>query len=414
MNKEYIKNIIIDQREDISEQLKNKRIILRNGIKECKKYIKHPNLLLISGLRRAGKSVFAHLLKEKDKYSFLNFDDERLIQFTAKDFNNVLECFYELYRKVDYILFDEIQNIKGWELFINRLRNRYKVIITGSNANLLSRELATHLTGRYLEFVLFPMSFEEFLRFSSLTIEKDIFYSTQKKSKITQLFHLYIKQSGIFEFYQFGREFLRKLWSSVITKDIIARYQIKYPHILEELALILANSFSSKVSVNNLSKHLQVKSSHTISEYIKYLENSFLIFTVNKFSYKLKEQLSSFKKIYITDHGFINALSVNFSENKGRLLENIVAIELKRHCLFRNNEFFYWDNYHFECDFVIKRRKQIVSLYQVCAELNINNKKREIAGLVGAMKEFGLKKGYILTESQEDEIRVNNYKISIR
>ena len=227
------------------------------------------------------------------------------------------------------------------------------------------------------------------------------------------MFNNYITNSGIFEYYKLGKEFLRNLWSVVITKDIVARYNVKYPRVLEELSVLLVNSFASKISFSKLSRHFKIKSYHTINEYMRYLENSFLIFTVNKFSYKIKEQLSAFKKVYIIDQGFINALSFNFSENKGKLLENIVAVELKRRSYRENFSIYYWDNYNVECDFIIKQGLKITSTYQVCSELNLNNRKREINGLVNAMKEFNLKEGYILTESTEEEIRVNGFKIFV-
>jgi predicted AAA+ superfamily ATPase len=235
MNKEYLKNVIIDQREEIGGRLKKEETIAREGFEICRLYIKHPNILLISGMRRAGKSFFSHLLVGRNNYAFLNFDDERLIEFKTKDFNVVLECFYELYGNFDYIVFDEIQNIRGWELFVSRLRGKFKIIITGSNANLLSKELATHLTGRFSDFVLFPLNFREFMKYNHLVIKDAGLYSTKERSGITALFEKYLKSGGIFEYYKFGGEFLRNLWSSIITKDIAVRYKIKYPHILEEL-----------------------------------------------------------------------------------------------------------------------------------------------------------------------------------
>ncbi len=413
MNKEYLKNVIIDQREEISERLRKEKTISRDGFEMCHKYIKYPNLLLISGMRRAGKSFFSHLLVNNKNYVFLNFDDERLIELKAKDLNLVLECFYELYKNFDYIVFDEIQNIDGWELFINRLRNKYKIIVTGSNANLLSKELATHLTGRFSDFVLFPLSFKEFLSYNHVTLNDNSLYSTKQKSGISALFDKYLKTGGIFDYYKFGGDFLRNLWSSIITKDIVVRYKIKYSHILEELSLSLINNFTCKISGRNLTRQFGLKSPHTINEYIRFIESTFLIFTVNKFSYKIKEQMTTLKKIYVIDNGFINVLSFVFSENKGRLLENIVAVELKRRSCREKSDIFYWGNYNIECDFIVKKMKKIVMAYQVCNEITTNNKEREISGLIGAMKEFKLKNGIILTSSQEEEINLDGFKINV-
>ena len=411
MNKEYLKNVITDQRDEISERLAEEDIIPREGFDVCRSYISHPNLLLVSGLRRAGKSFFSHLLTGKKKYAFLNFDDERLVEFKVADFNLVLECFYELYKDFEYIIFDEIQNIKGWELFISRLRSKYKIIITGSNANLLSKDLATHLTGRFLDFVIFPLSFKEFLTFNNFTLHNKALYSTRGRSEIAAFFEKYLKTGGIFDYYKFGSAFLRNLWSSIIVKDIVVRHGIKYPHILEQLSLVIINNFACKISGRNLTRQFELRSPHTINEYIRHLEETFLIFTINKFSYKIKEQMTTLKKIYVIDNGFINALSFKFSENKGRLLENIVAVELKRRIDREQLEIFYWDNYNVECDFIVKKMKKVVMAYQVCTEIAVNNKEREIAGLTGAMKEFGLKKGIILTISQEEEMNINGFKI---
>ena len=146
---------------------------------------------------------------------------------------------------------------------------------------------------------------------------------------------------------------------------------------------------------------------------IEYLENTFLIFTLNKFSYKIKEQLSTFKKVYITDNGIINSLIFNFSQNKGKLLENLVAIELKKRGLFEGFEIFYWDNYNVECDFILKKGKRIISAYQVCLELTLKNRQREINGLIGALKEFNLKEGFILAETQEDEFKVGKFRLKV-
>lgn len=413
MNKEYLKNVIVDQRESIKDKLNSERIVKREGLSKCDRYLSSPNVLLISGLRRVGKSFFSHLLCKKDKYAFINFDDERLIEIETKDLNVVLECFYELYQNFNYILLDEIQNVKGWELFVNRLRNKYKVIITGSNANLLSSELATHLTGRFITFSIFPLGFKEFLRFNSFEFKKNLLYSTETKSRITSLFLKYLKEGGIFEYYKFGKEFLRNLFSSIITKDIIVRYKIKYPIVLEELALLLVHYWTSKISVSNLTKSLKIKSSHTVRQYIEYLENTFLIFTLSRFSYKIKEQLSTFKKVYIIDNGIINSLVFNFSQNKGKLLENLAAVEFKKRSIFEGFEIFYWSNYNVECDFIIKKGKKITSAYQICSELTLKNKQREVNGLIGALKEFNLKEGFIFTEAQEDEFKVDKFKVKV-
>jgi len=413
MNKEFLKNVIVDQHELVESHLTSENIIERDGLNSCTRFIAHPNILLISGLRRAGKSIFSHLLLTKQKYAHINFDDERLISFKTENFNILIEAFYELYGDCEYYLFDEIQNIQGWELFINRLRLKYRIIITGSNARLLSSEMAAHLTGRFDTHSIFPMSFSEYLRFQSTPLESKKHFTTQQKALYSSLFETYLRSGGIFEYFKFGKEHIRSLFSSIITKDILSRYAIKFPVELEELAVYMVNSFASKISVNKLAKTLGINSPHTIQEYIKYLKNTFLIVTVNKFSYKLREQRSAFRKIYVIDNGIIDSLSFDFSANKGRLLENKIAIEFKRRSSEENFEFFYWSNYVNECDFIIKKGKKITSLFQVCYELTETNQQREFSGLVEAARHFDLKEGVVLTMSQEDTQTVNGINIKI-
>lgn len=413
IRKEHLKAVIVDQQEMISAQLKMTPPIPRDGLEWARAFLNHPNILLISGLRRAGKSTFAQLLTHDTLCPRINFDDERLIGFDAQDFSVLLECFHELYPHFTFILLDEIQNIDGWELFVNRLRQQYRCIVTGSNAHLLSSELATHLTGRFIPITLFPLSFKEFLTFKGIALDTRSLYSTKTKSALSALFSTYLVQGGIFDHYKFGAEFLRSLFSSIITKDIISRYRVKYPAVLEELAITLINYFTSKLSLHKLTASLDIKSSHTTKDYIRYLENTFLIFTLPKFSYKLKEQLSSFKKVYVIDNGLVTALTSTFSENRGRFLENAVAVELKRRSVLENTELFYWDNYARECDFVVKKGKDVVAAYQVTTDLTMQNQDREIKGLLTALETFHLKEGVIITESSEDLLDRDGFTIRV-
>ena len=413
MNKELLAHIVVDQKEALEEALENGTIIPRDGYSDCLPAIATPNVLLISGLRRIGKSIFSHLLARNKPYAFLSFDDERLIGFTSSDFNTVIECFFESSTEPEYLLFDEIQNINGWELFVSRLRQKYRVIITGSNANLLSSEMATHLTGRFIAFPLFPMNFREYLLYKGKKTKTTDYIGTKKNVEIHLAFQEYLLSGGIFENYKFGKPYLRELFRSIITRDIIGRYKIGYPVVLEELAMLLLNNFSSKFSANNLANQLKVKSFHTIQEYFKYLENTFLFISISKFSYKLKEQQASQKKIYLIDNGFIAALSFSFSDNKGRLLENIVAIELRARTLRKYQELFYWDDYKHECDFVVKEGKNVIMAYQVCLEITPQNEKREFTGLIEAMKFFKLERGIILTYEQKEIRKHDDFTIEL-
>ncbi len=413
MDINHLKTIIADQKEMIDEKFKSEKIIPREGMSPARKALKHPNILLVTGMRRAGKSIFSRLVAENFKYTHVNFDDERLAGFKLTDFNTLLESLYQLYGDFSLLILDEIQNVSGWELFAGRLRNKYRIIITGSNANLLGSELATHLTGRFLAQTVFPLSFPEFLEFRRSRPPGTPGHSTKEKSRLAVLFGEYLVNGGIFERYKFGPEFLRTMFSSIITKDIAVRHGIRHAAVLEELGVLAVNYFTGKLSMNKITAALKIKSPHTTREYLKYMEDTFLLFTLNRFSRKVKEQLSTLKKIYVTDNGMVNALNLNLTPNRGRLLENLVACQLKRRSFTENFQIFYWEEYDSECDFLIKTGTEITSAIQVCLELNFDNRHREITGLTRAMKEFGLKEGLLLTENQEETIREENMRIRV-
>jgi uncharacterized protein len=412
MNKDTLKRILLDQRESFDRQFASEKIVVRNGLEECRTMLKAPNVLLISGMRRAGKSTFAHLLAGEKEYAFANFDDERLIGFTADQFQFLIEAFHELYGEPDCFLFDEVQNISGWELFINRIRPGHRVIVTGSNANLMSSEMATHLTGRYDEWTLYPMSFDEFLRFKGMPIPKSNGFSTLQQSRLKKLFDEFCFSGGIFEGYTFGKEHLRTLFRSIFTKDVIGRYRISFPAALEELAVTIINSFAQTISLNKIAKRTGLKSPHTIKEYLGYLETTFLFFSVNKFSFRIKEQQASLRKAYCCDNGLVSSMLFETSANVGRFLENLVAIELRRRER-TNGSFYYWDDYRHECDFVMKRGKRITEAIQVCNELTEENRNREQRGILAAMKEFNLDLGTILTADQEDDFKIDGKRIRV-
>jgi len=413
MDKWLLQQIVADQREAMTISLSSDTMIERSGLDKCSFLLKNPNILLITGLRRAGKSVFAHLLSRRFRYSFLNFDDERLIAFKTEHFQQLIEIFHELYGETDYYLFDEIQNIPGWELFANRIRLNKRIIVTRSNSNLMSSEMGTHLTGRFDVWQLFPMSFHEFLVYKKHDYTPAEPLSTAKKSSIKVLFDEYLAFGGVFEGYLFGQQRLRTLFASIVTKDILMRHHVRYPHVLEQLGAILLNSFSQKISFKKIAARCDIHSSHTIADYAGYFESAFILFFIRKFSYRLKEQHAALKKVYCADNGLLSAMTMLFSPNKGQFLENLVAIELKRRESQGQGEVFYWDNYRQECDFVVKTGQKISHVYQVCFNFSEENSKREINGLCNALDYFNLKHGTILTDDQEKFIEQDSLKISL-
>lgn len=407
MEIERIKKVIVDQKEDLAEFFKREKIIEREiGIEKLRKFLKHPNILLITGPRRSGKSTLATQIFKEEKYGFLNFDDERLAGFSVNDFDIAIQAFYDLYGEgLECFIFDEIQNIPKWELFISRLRKTKKIIITGSNANLLSGDLATHLTGRYLESVLYPFSFREFLRFKGVEITKEDFYSAKKISKIKNQLSEYLEGGGFPESFKFGSAIVSKIYDDVVVKDILLRYGIRNKKSFRELSNYIISNFAQEISYAKLGQVFSIKNVHTAKNYVDYLSSSFLILMLSKFSYKLKQQFITSKKAYGIDTGLVNSVAFQFSENSGKIMENAVMIDLKRRGSYFEigTELYYWRDYSGkEVDFAVKKGNKITQLIQVCQSLaNFETKEREIKALLKAGEELHCDNFLIITASEE-------------
>lgn len=406
MDIEYIKRIIIDQKDEIDDIFAKKTIVEREIPKEeLIKFLEHPNILAILGIRRCGKSILSHLLLRGHDYGFINFDDERMSGIDAKDLNIILQAFYELYStKLEYFILDEIQNVPGWELFANRLRRTKKVIVTGSNAKLLSGELATHLTGRYSDVILYPFSFREFLNYKNL---KTDIYSTKGIAELKVTLKEYIKIGGFPEAHLFGREMTSRIYSDIIYKDVIVRHGIRNHKTFSELSNYLVSNFSREITYTKLKNITDIKNVHTIKNYTGYLESSYLLIFIKKFSFKLKEQMMAPKKVYCIDTGMIFSIAFKFSEDTGRLMENIVAVELeRRRSQSGEPEIFYWKDYQQrEVDFVLKEGENIIELIQVSYSSDKNDiDDREIKSLQKASLELKCKKLTLITWDFEGEI----------
>ena len=359
-----ISSIIKEQRQELEQIEKREKIIDRERLKEARSYLNHPNIVVITGIRRCGKSIFSYLMEKGSKFAYINFDDERLADLKAEDLDKVLQAFYELYGEIEYIILDEPQNIKGWELFANRLRRTKRVIITGSNSQLLSGELTTHLTGRYIDIKLLPFSFKEFLNFKNFELSKS--YTTQEKAKILNYLQEYLVSGGFPEVYKFGKPILLTIYETILNKDLILRYGINKIKEFKDLAKYLISNSAEEITYSKLSDSLGIKHVSTVSNWVSYLENAFLIFKLERFDFKLKQQFIAPKKVYCSDTGMVDLIGFKFSENAGKILENSVAIELQRKKQKNFNlEVYYWkDAQQNEVDFVIKEKTKVTQIIQ--------------------------------------------------
>lgn len=408
MNVAEIKRIIQEQEKEKERKLKTEKIIERDvNTKLLRKFLRFPNVLAILGIRRCGKSVLSWLLMKDKKYGYINFDDESLYGIEARDLNTVLKAFYEIYGNLDYFILDEIQNVRGWELFVNRLRRTKKIIITGSNSQLLSGELATHLTGRHIDFILFPFSFREFCIYKDISLNnlKGSEYTTETAARMENAVREYIKTGGLPEVYRYRKPILKSIFGDIVTKDIMKRYRIK-PGVIESLAKYLVSNFSSEISFNKLKNIFSIKKIRTIKNYVKYFEDAYLIFVLERFSFKLKEQVIAPKKIYCTDTGIINAISFRVLGDMGRLFENAVCTELfRRGGLQKEAEIYYWKNpQQEEVDFVVKQGLRVKQLIQVCYDTgDAKTKERELRALLKASKELKCRDLSVITADYEAE-----------
>ena len=391
IDKETLRKLVRLQREEIS--------LFDSGIERediLKLDLNVPFAVILSGIRRCGKStLLLQLMKKIDGFYYFNFEDLRIGDFDIGDFEKLDQVFHEEYKDQNYYFFDEIQNIPKWEIFIRRLVDLKKhIIITGSNASLLSNELGTKLTGRHLNYELFPFSFKEFLRIN-------------KKNPAISSFESYLSEGGFAEYLKLKRpDILQELLRDILARDIITRYKLRNQKILKDLAVYLLTNIGKQFTYNSLKKNFKLGSVNTAISFISYFEDTYMLFTIPRFDYSMKKMLVSPKKVYAIDNGFVTRNSASFFDDKGKLLENLVFINLRK----KNKEIFYFQEEN-ECDFLVRDGTKIVKAIQVCYEINEESRDREIKGLIDAMNKFKLKEGLILTYNQEDKFVVEDKTI---
>lgn len=310
IEKNILRQVVIQQKSNLPSVEKT---VARELLDEILPWIKDKRAIILTGIRRSGKSTLLRQIMERENsYAYVNFEDERLIGFKAEDFELLNEVLTEAYGRIRTYFFDEIQNIEKFEAFVRRLQDQgKKIIITGSNASLLSKELGTKLTGRYKAFEVYPFSFREYLSFKDVKPSKEWFYLTEKKVELIRLFNGYKEKGGFPEYLKNNdQEYLKTIYDNILYRDIITRYAIKKQKILKELVAILASSVSSPFTYNSLKKSLGLSNSITVKEYISYLNNAYLFFELQKFDYSLRKQLDAPKKIYFIDSAFSQVIGM--------------------------------------------------------------------------------------------------------
>lgn len=410
-SKDQIKAMLLEQFQTFWQRDTG---IEREQLIEIERAASLPHAVIISGLRRVGKStLLAQLARHmgEDQFYYLNFEDDRLLGFQADDANDLYQVLIELFGERKIFVLDEIQNIQGWEHFVRRFMDLgLKFYITGSNASLLSRELGSRLTGRYISVELFPFSFKEFVEFRRYSLPDLNRLTTVDTARLQQFLNEYLRLGGIPDPLKYPElPLLRTLYEDVLYRDIATRYRVEEIRALKELAFYLMSNIASSISYNKLKNQLRLGSLNTVKNYIEYMENSWLLFTMNVYDFSVKRQQIAAKKIYSIDTGLAEAIGFTFSANTGKMLENLVFLGLRR----KTKEIYYYTTpAGYEVDFYLPESSQLIQVAQ-----NLDNpatRERETRALVEAMRALKISHAMILTETNAPEITENGLTIEIR
>ena len=396
-------------------------------LNKIKKLHESSHIIVITGARRSGKSFIMRqtaktLIKggiRENNILIVNFEDPRFVELNTKILQQVYDVYLEFLNPQEkpFLFLDEIQEVEDWEKWVRTIHelDKAKIIISGSNAKLLSRELSTLLTGRHLDLVIFPLSFKEFLRFRNVNLSKR-FEIVNKEIEIKRLLREYIEFGSFPEVVLGGekKQILLNYFEDILNKDIVRRFKIRKSKELVYLAKFYLDNISSLMTFSSLERTLNI-SADTVEKFSRYLEDTFILFFLKRFSYKFREQEKSPRKVYAIDVGLANTIGFRLSQNMGRLAENLVFLELKRKEMLGSNlEIYYWkDVNHREVDFLIKENLKVKQLIQVCWQISRPEiKNREIRALLKAMKEFNLEEGLIITDDYEAEENIKGKKIN--
>lgn len=413
MDSRKLITVFSDQKEELEN---NSLSLLCDRMEEGQLSLTSNLAQIVIGVRRSGKSTLCEkiLRQNKIKFAYANFDDDRLEELTTNDFDKVLDALYQIYGDFKYLFLDELQNINGWQLFVNRmLRQKVHLFITGSNSKLLSSELTTHLTGRHNKVELYPFSFIEYSSMKGIDLKS---LSTKSKALRKRGLSEYLMEGGFPELMNETdkRGYIEGLLNSIIKNDIAKRFKIRYVEVLRRLASYLADNFCQEFVSTELADLFGV-SDHTIENYYSYLKEAFLLMGIHKFSYKSKERIRS-EKVYVVDVAFISERNDTFSpKNLGWRLENIVYIELLRRFRPQYTDVFYYRDRQWEVDFVIAKNGVVQQLIQVSYDISSDKtRKREISGLAKGAEKFKCEDLLLINMDEESDIEKDGHNIKIR
>ena len=408
-----MKTIIMNQRKERDELL-SRPYLIRRSSQDSDVLLNSHLIKLITGPRRVGKSTHALLMLRDKNFAYLNFDSQPLLD--AWDANLVMRMLDDVYPNYEYLLLDEVQNLDAWDLWVSELfRKGINLVITGSNAKMLSSEMATVLTGKYLQIEMFPFSMEEFFDWNKLDLHN---LKSEQQAEGKVLTDDYMRNGGYPEVVasrQLVRSYLDTLFDSIIWKDVAKRHNVRNITDLNNLAMYMISNFCNPLSANELSEELGFQSVNTTKKFMDYLHEPYLFYYMSRYNNKLKLMKKAPRKVYVVDNGFVTAKAFAVSENLGRLLENQVFVELVRRGYDTDKSmFFYRSRNDKEVDFVLRKGAHIERLVQVCYDMSSpKTEKREVDSIVECAEELRCSNLTIVTHEEERTLEKNGYTISV-
>lgn len=408
-----MKTILQNQRKERDELL-SRPYLERRSNQDMDLLLNSHLIKLITGPRRVGKSTQALLMLRNRNFAYLNFDSQQLLD--AWDADLVMRMLDDVYPGYEYLLLDEVQNLEAWDLWVSELYRLGKnLVITGSNAKMLSSEMATALTGKYLKVEMLPFSLEEFFDWNKLDLSK---LNHEQQADASALMDDYLRNGGYPEVVasrQLTRTYLDTLFDSIVWKDVAKRHSVRNVTDLNDLALYLVSKFCNPVSANELTEELGFSSVNTTKKFMDYLHEPYLFYYLPRYNNKLKLMKKAPRKVYVVDNGFVAAKAFSLSDNLGRLLENQVFVELLRQGYDTDKTMFYYRSRNDkEVDFVLRKGTHIEQLVQVCYDMsNAKTEKREVDSLIECAVELNCRNLVIVTNNDERVIEKDGYRINV-